>query len=219
MDGNRRYAKSRGLKPWKGHEAGARKIEDVLGWCKNLGIKELTLYTFSVQNFKRSEEEKRHLMDLMRINFKKIMGDSRMKDIKIQIIGRISMFPEDIQDIITKLMNATKDNTVLTLNFAMGYGGREEIVDAARKVAELVKKDIILPEDVTEATLTENMYLQTEPDLIIRTGGDHRTSNFLMWQSSYSEWHFSEKMWPELDFEDFKLIMKDFLKRKRRFGK
>jgi tritrans,polycis-undecaprenyl-diphosphate synthase [geranylgeranyl-diphosphate specific] len=221
MDGNRRYARKRALSPWKGHEFGARKLEQVLEWSRELGIRELTLYTLSIQNFDRPKAEVEYLMNLFRSNFSSIKKDERIAkhQIRINIIGRLSMFPEDIQKMMRDIMEQTRTNDKYILNFAMGYGGREEIVDAAKKISRDVKAGKISPEDITPESFSRYLYLQDEPDLIIRTGGETRTSNFLMWQSSYSEWVFLDKMWPELEKSDIESSIAEYASRKRRFGK
>jgi len=219
MDGNRRYAKEKGMHPWKGHEEGAKRIEDIIGWCKDYRVEELTLYTFSVQNFQRSEDEKNHLMNIIKAHFEKILKDKRIEEIKVRVIGRTWMFPDDVQGIIRKVTEKTKDHSGFTLNFAMGYGGREEIVDSVKRIAGKVKEGELDIDEIDEAAITSNIYLKSEPDLIIRTGGEHRTSNFLVWQSYYSEWMFVDTYWPAFSKEDFIRCMEEFSKRKRRFGK
>lgn len=220
MDGNRRFSKRLMMKPWKGHEWGAKKVGKVLEWCKEYEITELTLYTFSIQNFNRPKEEFDYLMDIFKKNFEKLKSDKRVKDmdIRINVIGRLWMFPKDIQQKLKEVMELTKDNKKYILNFAMAYGGREEVVDAARKVAEQVKEGTLNVEDINEETFSRNLYMSDEPDLIIRTGGENRTSNFLAFQGAYSELIFIEKMWPEFDKEDFVEAIENYMRRDRRFG-
>ena len=224
LDGNRRFAKRLMLKPWKGHEFGAKKVEELFEWCKELGIKEVTLYCFSVQNFSRPKEEFDYLMDLFRKEYRKYSDDKRRDELKrdgvrINFIGRLEMFPDDLQSIMKKLMEETKDGKNYSINFAMGYGGREEVIDAIRKLAKQVKEGKIDVDKINDEVFADNLYTKAEPELIIRTGGEKRTSNFLLWQSHYSEWIFLEKAWPEFQKEDFINCLEEFSQRKRRFGR
>jgi tritrans,polycis-undecaprenyl-diphosphate synthase [geranylgeranyl-diphosphate specific] len=206
MDGNRRFARRVMAKPWKGHEWGTKKLEQVLEWCQEHKIKELTVYTFSIQNFSRPKKEFDYIMKLFLEGFNRLKDDKRLYEnkIRINVIGRLSMFPKNHGEYI--------------INFAMGYGGQEEVVDAARKIAEGIKKGKIDVKDINEATFKDYLYMKDEPELIIRTGGEQRTSNFLAYQGVYSEYIFIEKMWPEFEKEDFMMCLKEYSKRKRRFG-
>ncbi|HLD39661.1 MAG TPA: polyprenyl diphosphate synthase [Candidatus Nanoarchaeia archaeon] len=216
LDGNRRYAAKKLKEPWKGHETGAEKVEQLFDWCRQLEITELTLYIFSLQNFKRDKKEVEYLMDL----FCKFFTDPRIKDkiqtnqIKINFIGRIHLLSEKVQKIIHTLMEETKEYDQFTVNFAMAYGGREEIVDGINKILKENKL-----KKVDEKILSQYLYLQHEPDAIIRTGGERRTSNFLIWQSWYSEWFFLSKLWPEFQKEDLVKVVEEFSQRERRFGR
>jgi undecaprenyl diphosphate synthase len=220
LDGNRRFAKRLMLKPWKGHEWGAEKVEKVLNWCREYGVKELTLYIFSQENFDRPEKEFNYLMDLFRKEFTRLKDDPRLNnEIKINFIGRIWMFPKEIQEIMNHLMEKTKDNKSFILNFAMAYSGRAEIVDATKKIAELIKKGIIDVKDINDEVFSENLYLKSEPDLIIRTS-ESRLSGFLLWQGAYAEIEFlPKKLWPEFTKKDFVKCLEEYSKRERRFGK
>jgi tritrans,polycis-undecaprenyl-diphosphate synthase [geranylgeranyl-diphosphate specific] len=221
MDGNRRFSKRLMLKPWKGHEYGAKKLSNVLDWCKEYNIKQLTLYTFSVQNFNRPKKEFDYLMNIFIENFDKLKDDKRIHEnkIKINIIGRINMFPKEVQDRLNYIMELTKNYNNYIINFAMAYGGQEEIVDAVKKIAEKIKTDKLNVDEIDNNKFAENLYLNNSPDLIIRTGGEKRTSNFLSFQSAYSEWFFVDKMWPEFEKEDFVNIINEYSNRQRRFGK
>jgi len=221
MDGNRRFSKRLMMKPWKGHEWGAKKIKKLMEWCKEFNVRELTLYTFSIQNFNRPKEEFEYLMDLFRKNFDRLKNDNRVEElgIKINVIGRTWMFPKDIQEKIKKVMDKTKKNKKYIINFAMAYGGREEVIDAVKKVAEQVKKGKLDIDDINDETFSRNLYFSDEPDLIIRTGGERRSSNFLPYQSAYSEWIFLDKMWPEFTKQDFKIAIENYMNRERRFGR
>ncbi len=221
MDGNRRLARRLMLKPWKGHEWGAKKVEKIFDWCRELNIHEMTLYTFSVQNFNRPKIEFDQLMRIFKENFKKIKTDRRIEkySIKINFIGRIWMFPQDIQDEMNEIMELTKDNDNYIFNFAMAYGGQEEIIDAAKRIAEQVKEGKLDIDAINKDVFSAALYMPDEPELIIRTGGERRASNFLSFQSAYSEWFYIEKMWPEFEKEDFVEILEKYSRRKRRFGK
>lgn len=221
LDGNRRFAKKLMLKPWKGHEWGAGKVEKLLDWTRELDIKELTLYAFSAQNFNRPKKEFDYLMDIFHDEFERLIKDERlMRDkIRINIIGRIWMFPKKVHMKMNEVMEKTKKNDDYIVNIAMGYGGREEVMDATIKIAKKIKSGELKVEDLNEEVFSKNLYFDSEPDLIIRTGGDKRTSNFLLWQSSYSEWFFLEKTWPEFEKEDLVKVIDEFNSRDRRFGK
>ncbi len=210
------------MKPYKGHEWGAKKVESLLEWCKEFDIKELTLYVFSIENFNRPKKEFDYLMNLFRKEFTRLKDDERIhkNKIKINVIGRTWMFPKDVQDSIKVIMEKTKDYNNYVINFAMAYGGRTEVVDATRKIAKMVKNGKINVEDINEELFSKNLYFKDEPDLIIRTGGEVRTSNFLIWQSIYSEWIFMlDKMWPEFEKEDLAKCIEEYKKRDRRFGR
>ena len=221
LDGNRRFAQKLMLKPWHGHEWGAKKVEKLLEWCNELNIKELTLYAFSIENFNRPKEEFDYLMKIFNKEFSKMVEDPRLQkeQIKIRFIGRISMFPKEIQELMLKLMDITKNHDGYILNFAMAYGGRSEVVDATKKIAELVKNGEIDIDDINEETFSKQLYMSDDVDLVIRTGGEKRTSNFLPYQGAYAEWIYLEKMWPEFEKEDFMSCIEEFKKRKRRFGR
>jgi len=223
LDGNRRFAKRLMMKPWMGHEWGAKKIEFLLEWLKEFEIKELTLYAFSIQNFNRPKEEFDYLMNIFRNEFDRLINEKKdllMKHkIRINFIGRLWMFEKDIEERMKKLMEMTKENNKYIVNIAMAYGGREEIIDAVKKIAEDIKKGKLDVNEINEEIFSKNLFLSSEPDLIIRTGGEKRTSNFLMFQSPYSEWFFLEKTWPEFEKEDLIAVIEEFKKRERRFGR
>ena len=221
LDGNRRFAKRLMLDPRKGHEFGRTKVEQLVDWCVELGIKELTLYTFSIQNFNRPKDEFDYLINLMLDAFNKFYNDPKIEKngIRINVIGRYRMFPPKVVESIEKIMKKTEHNSKFVINFAMAYGGREELTDTMKKIALEISKGKLTPEDIDENVVQKHLYMESEPDLIIRTGGDKRTSNFLMWQASYSEWFFVDKMWPEFTKEDLIGIFKEFEERERRFGK
>ncbi len=221
MDGNRRFSRRLMLKPWKGHEWGAKKVENILDWCREYDIRELTLYTFSIENFNRPKKEFDYLMNLFMKHFEELENDKRIYDNKIRInfIGRYKMFPKGLVQKIESIMEKTKNHDQYVVNFAMAYGGRSEVIDAVKKIAEGVRKGEIDVDAINEEVFEKNLYTNDEPDLIIRTGGDKRTSNFMIWQSAYSEWLFIDKLWPEFEKEDFVKAIVDYSKRERRFGR
>ena len=224
MDGNRRFARKLMMKPWMGHEWGAKKLRSVLEWSKELGIKEITFYAFSIQNFNRPKYEFDYLMDVFCKEFDDLMKDENLAKLKedgvrIDFIGRLSMFSEKVHSRMLKLMELTKENDKYHIHFAMAYGGREEVLDAVCKIAEQVKKGELDVSAINEETFAKNLYLNSDPDLVIRTGGERRTSNFLTWQSTYSELIFLDKHWPELEKEDFIAAIQEYSERDRRFGK
>ena len=224
MDGNRRFAKKLMLKPWMGHEWGAKKVQKILDWCQEIGIEEITLYAFSVQNFNRPKEEFDYLIDVFRKEFDNLMTAEnqeklRAQGLQVAFIGRLWMFAQDIQEKMHKLMEMTKNNTKYRVNFAMAYGGREEVIDAVKKISEQVAAGKLQICQINEQVFATHLYRNSDPELIIRTGGDKRTSNFLIWQSNYSEWFFLEKTWPEFEKEDLVKCVSEFGERERRFGK
>jgi len=221
MDGNRRLAKRLMMKPWKGHEWGAQKVEKLFDWARECNVQELTLYAFSIQNFNRPKEEFDYLMKIFINVMEKLKNDPRMKEYRIRVnfIGRIWKFPPAVKDRMQELMDMTRNHSGFIVNLAMAYGGREEVIDAAARIAEQVKDGKLSVEDINEEVFEKNLYMADRPDLIIRTGGVTRTSNFLAFQSAYSEYLFLDKMWPEFEKEDFVNAIEDYKKRHRRFGR
>tara|TARA_Y100000310_G_C20669747_1_gene809596 strand:- start:394 stop:1104 length:711 start_codon:yes stop_codon:yes gene_type:complete len=221
LDGNRRFAKKLMLKPWKGHEWGAKKIESLFEWAKELKIKELTLYTFSIYNFDRPKKEFDYLMDLFKKEFERIKDDKRIynDEIKINFIGRIWMFPEEVQEKMRNLAEKTKHHNKHIVNFAMAYGGRAEVVDAVKIIAEKAKKSELNIDEINEKVFADHLYMNNDVDLIIRTSGEQRTSDFLPWQGNNAEWIFVQKTWPEFEKSDFLECIEEYKRRDRRMGK
>lgn len=219
MDGNRRYAKKRGQPSHFGHKAGAKTLENVLEWCDEKNISTITLFTFSVQNFNRSQEEKTKLFDLFENYFSKWKKSDKRKGKNIKFLGRLHLFPQKIQDLCQDIQSENKEENTKTIQFCFGYGGREEIVDASKALAKDVQEGKVLLENINEDTLSNYVYSSLKPDIIIRTGGDMRTSNFLLWQSAYSEWFFIDTLWPAFSKEEFEAILNTFQNREQRFGK
>jgi tritrans,polycis-undecaprenyl-diphosphate synthase [geranylgeranyl-diphosphate specific] len=221
LDGNRRFSKKLMLKPWMGHEWGAKKIWKLFEWTKEIGIKEVTLYAFSVENFNRPKEEFDYLMGVFDKEFGNLLNDDILHKNKIRInfIGRIWMFPKQVHEEMKKLMDMTKDYDNYIVNFAMAYGGRAEIIDATKKIAEKIKKGELNVDEINEEVFGKELYMESEPDLIIRTSGEQRISGFLLWQGSYAEFYFCPKLWPEFEKEDLLKAIEDYNSRSRRFGK
>jgi len=221
LDGNRRFAKRLMLKPWKGHEWGAKKVKSLLGWCKEFNIKELTLYAFSIYNFDRPKKEFDYLMNLFKNEFDDMKDDKRIFEdkIRINIIGRIWMFPKEVQKRMREIMEKTKDHSDYIVNFAMAYGGRAEVIDATKKIAEKVKNGELNIDEINDEVFGESLYMNNNVDLIIRTSGEIRTSDFLPMQGSNAEWIFLEKYWPEFEKEDFENCLKEYSNRQRRLGR
>ncbi|MEW6441110.1 MAG: polyprenyl diphosphate synthase [bacterium] len=225
LDGNRRWAQEKGLDPWKGHEQGARKIEDFLNWCSDMEeIRSVTLYTFSTENFKRSEREVAEIFRLLKEYLTSLMKDERVhkNEIRIKMLGRIHLLPQELQDLIGQLEEKTRHYKKHFFNFAIAYGGRTEIVDAVRRLAEDVKKDKLSLEGISENIIENYLYTahlpNCSPDLIIRTSGEIRLSNFLTWQGAYSELCFLDVFWPAFRKLDFLRALRTYQKRQRRFG-
>jgi undecaprenyl diphosphate synthase len=214
IDGNRRFAVDKGMNKLKGHYYGAKKIDEFLDWCYELDINEVSLYVLSTENLKRTKEELTALFKIFKEFFNKYKKDKRIKErgIKIRFIGDLSLVPEDISKLAKELEELTKDNNKKIINFCFSYGGRLELLTCFNKLKNN-------KEEITEENITKNLWLTSEPQIIIRTGDAIRTSNFLPWQSVYSEWFFLKKMWPEFAKEDLKNIIEEFAKRKRNFGK
>jgi tritrans,polycis-undecaprenyl-diphosphate synthase [geranylgeranyl-diphosphate specific] len=221
LDGNRRFAKRLMLKPWMGHEWGAKKVEKIFDWLKEIGVKEATLYAFSVENFNRPKLELDYLMKVFDDEFGRLLNNKRIhkEKLRVNFIGRIWMFPKNIYDKMQKLMEITKNYNDYVMNFAMAYGGRAEIIDATKKIAEMVKEGKLNVDEINEEVFKKELYMESEPDLIIRTSGEQRTSGFLLWQGSYAELYFCPKLWPEFEKEDLLKAIEDYNSRERRFGK
>jgi tritrans,polycis-undecaprenyl-diphosphate synthase [geranylgeranyl-diphosphate specific] len=221
LDGNRRFAKRLMMKPWMGHEWGAKKVEKLIEWNVKYKIKELTLYALSVQNFfSRPQNELNYLFNLFEKELKNLMNDEKISKHKIRInfIGRLNLFDNKLQELMKKIMEKTKKNNNLTINFAVAYGGREEVIDAVKKISQQIKKGELDINKINEESFKDFLYLKDAPDLIIRTGGEKRTSNFLNYQADYSEWIFLDIMWPEFEKKDFVKCLNEYSSRKRRFG-
>ena len=225
LDGNRRWALKHSLNPWMGHRQGAEKVEELLDWCLEIGVKSVTLYAFSTENFRRSPKEVEEIMKIAEEKLRKILTDKRIHEnnVKVKIIGRKSLLPKSLRKLADEVEESTKNYNKHFLNIALAYGGRAEIVDAARKIAERVEKGEIGSKQIDEELFEKFLYTahlpKQDPDLIIRTSGEERLSGFLLWQSAYSELCFLDIYWPEFRKIDLLRAIRTFQKRKRRFGK
>jgi undecaprenyl diphosphate synthase len=217
MDGNGRWAKSRKLPRIFGHRHGVRKVRQVCDYCIKYGVKYLTLYAFSTENWKRPVTEINGLMKIFREFLNKQAKDLIDKGIRLTVSGRYNKFPEDIVNHIDELIKVSEKNDILVLNVALNYGGRTEILDSIQKILSNPDNDI---SDITEDKIAENLYnpFIPDPDLIIRTSGEKRISNFLIWQAAYSELYFTDVLWPDFSEEEFMLAVEDFNNRDRRYG-
>jgi len=217
MDGNRRWAKEKNLSLLKGHEAGAETFKKIAQKCLDLGVKHLTVYAFSTENWNRSKEEVSYLMSLLESwlkKQKKFVNDNR---IRFNSIGQIEKLPENLRKTVREIMDNTKNNAKGVLNLALSYGGRQEILEAVKKIVAAK----ISPEKINEEVFDSHLYTagQPDPDLLIRTSGEQRLSGFLPWQSVYSELYFSQKYWPDFSEADLEEAIEEYQRRKRRFGK
>ncbi len=220
MDGNRRWAKARGLTTKDGHKAGADALENISKFCNEIGIKYLTVYAFSTENWKRSKEEVSALMAILRVYVNSFLREKDKQNIKINLFGDISRLSKGLQNSINKAIEITKNNTGLTLNIAFNYGGRAELIMAMKNIAREVKENKIDIDDINEEVISNHLYTagQPDPDLLIRTSRELRTSNFLPWQLIYTEFYFPEKHWPDFGKEDLLESIRAYQKRNRRFG-
>ncbi len=218
LDGNRRFSKKSSINPLKGHDVGYENVKNLMKWCKEFGVKQLTLFAFSLENFKRKKEEVDYLMGLFVKAFNSL-AEENVNELKINFIGCLEMFPENVRTAMDKLMAQTKNNIPFVVNFAMGYGGRAEIIGATKAISKDFKEGKIKADDITEESFKRYLYIESEPDLIIRTS-ESRLSGFLTYQGVYAELIFlPDKLWPEFSKGDFISCLEEYSNRKRRFGK
>lgn len=220
MDGNGRWAKKHHLPRAAGHRAGANTLRSVTRYCNKIGISYLTVYAFSTENWKRSKEEVDALMELLTEYLKNAEELIGGENARIRVIGDTSALSPTLQELIAKVENDNKDHTGMTVNIALNYGGREEIVSAAKQFAADVQKGIKNPADLTPQEFGSYLYTadSPDPDLIIRTSGEMRLSNFLLWQSAYSEFWFTKTLWPDFGKKEILAAILNYQKRNRRFG-
>lgn len=220
MDGNGRWAKKRGLPRSVGHTYGAKTFKNITRYISKCGVKYLTLYAFSTENWKRPFEEVNALMKIFRQYLIDSLTDFREDDIKVNFIGDRSAFAEDIIKLINETEDVAKDRKGMQLNIAMNYGGRDELIHAVRSIVSDVAEGRLQSEEIGEQAISDRLYTsgQPDPDLIIRTGGEHRLSNFMLFQAAYSEFYSTDTLWPDFKPEDFDEAVKVFNQRNRRFG-
>lgn len=223
MDGNGRWAKERDLPRFKGHIEGAKNFRVIGEYAADLGIKCITFYAFSTENWKRPPEEVSAIMNLFREYLQEAdarKAENEAKGIQMNFIGDRSNIPFDVLALMKKIEKGTRDKNKIMLNIAINYGGRQEIIQSVQKIAEQVKKGNIKPKDIDEEMISSGLYTAglPEPDLIIRPSGEYRLSNFLVWQSVYSEFWYSNVLWPDFSKGDLNSALRDFEKRSRRFG-
>ena len=220
MDGNRRWAREKGLDPKLGHKAGAETLEKIASYANKIGLKYMTVYAFSTENWKRTKEEVGALMILLRNYLDKFLNRESLRNIRIRVLGDIEGLDGGLRDSINKIVDKSKHNTGLTLNIAFNYGGRAEIVRATKIISEKIKNDEIKLENINEQLVSDTLYTNGEPDpdLLIRPGGELRISNFLLWQLAYTEFLFIDKYWPDFSEEDLLNAIEIFEKRNRKFG-
>jgi len=220
MDGNGRWAKKQGLLRVQGHEVGVQRVEEIIKAAQEKGIRYLTLYAFSKENWRRPKEEVEFLMGLLSSYMDKKIETLIKNNCVFNVIGEIEDLAGGLQKKLTQAMNASRKNTGLVVNFALSYSSRREIVRACRKIADEVARGAVKPSEITEETLSGNLYTagMPDPELLIRTSGEMRISNFLLWQISYAELYVTPKFWPEFTRDEFEKALEDYKGRERRFG-
>ncbi len=220
MDGNGRWAKKKMLPRVMGHKMGADALDRMLNAAGGLGVEHITVYAFSTENWKRAEEEVKGIMGILREYINKYFREYAQSNFRVDSVGDLSRLAPDLQEDIRKLKEVSKDRTGIHLTIAMNYGGRDEIKRAVQKIAQRVKDGEIQPEDITEEMISQNLdsYPTPDPELVIRTSGELRTSNFLLWQSAYAEYYITDKLWPDFTVDDLIDAIKCYQTRDRRFG-
>ena len=221
MDGNGRWAKQKGILRAKGHEEGGRSVQRALDLCLEHGVKWLTLYAFSTENWGRSKLEVSALMHLLDKYLKERTPEMMEKNVRLHAIGELHMLPENCRKQLQASMVATKDNDGLNLVLALSYGSRQEITAAVRNLAEQVQNGTLAPQDITPEMISGNLYTagMPDPDLLIRTSGEMRISNYLLWQISYAELYVTDVLWPDFGREEFEAALAEYARRERRYGK
>lgn len=220
MDGNGRWAKKRGLPRKAGHTEGARTFRKITRYCSEVGIKYLTVYAFSTENWKRPEDEVGALMKLFKSYLEEAIRDFKDDDIVVHFIGDKSGFSPELRELMDENEECSKDREGMVLNIAMNYGSRDEIVRAVKNISAAVKNGKISEDDITEQLISDNLYTagQPDPDLIIRPSGEYRISNFMLWQSAYTEFVIMNKLWPDFQKSDLDEALKIYSQRNRRYG-
>ena len=220
LDGNGRWAKKRGMPRNFGHLQGAKNVEQICSDAYDLGVKYLTVYTFSTENWKRSVEEVNGIMNILRQYLNSFKTHVKREKLTVRVIGDRSRLDDDINELIDELWEMSKDHKGLTLTLALNYGGRDEITRAVRKLADQVKEGALLPEQIDEAAISRELdtYYMPDPDLLIRTSGELRLSNYLLWQLAYTEFYFTDVLWPDFDKKELEKAIEYYNGRDRRYG-
>lgn len=220
MDGNGRWAKKRNLPRIKGHYEGMQTVKKITKYASNLGIKYLTLYAFSTENWSRPKQEVNYLMDLPEKMFSSFMPELMENNVQVLVIGDVEGLPENTRDAVNNAIKETKNNTGLKLIFALNYGSKQEIIQGIKNIAQKYADGNVTLDEITEEMVSENLYTNNfpDPDLLIRTSGEQRISNFLLWQIAYSEFIFTDISWPDFDEEQFYSSLLEYQNRDRRFG-
>ena len=220
MDGNRRWAKAKGVPISYGHREGAKTLEKIVRYANKIGLENITVFAFSTENWKRTEDEVKSLMMLLQNYLEDYAKRADTENIKVKILGDISALSNGMQKSIQNCMERTKNNTGVTFSIALNYGGRDELIKATKKIASQVKNNEIQIEDITEELISNSLYTkgEPEPDLIVRTSGEKRLSGFLTWQSVYAEILFIDKNWPDFEEKDLDEAIIEYQKRTRKFG-
>ncbi|MFO5528881.1 MAG: isoprenyl transferase [Cuspidothrix sp.] len=221
MDGNGRWAKRQGLPRIMGHKAGVDALKNLLRCCKDWGIKALTAYAFSTENWKRPQEEVEFLMSLFQRVLRQELREMVEENVQIQFVGNLQALPKGLQEEISRSMTETKNNQSIKFTVATNYGGRQEILQACRAIAQKVKEGLLQPDDISEEVFEAHLYTAgvADPDLLIRTSGEMRLSNFLLWQMAYGEIYITDTLWPDFDRHEFHRALSTYQQRERRFGK
>jgi undecaprenyl diphosphate synthase len=221
MDGNGRWAKQKGMLRALGHEKGTKSVRKTVEACAKLGIQNLTLYAFSTENWNRPKLEVDTLMKLLVSSLKKEIKTLQTNNIKLNAIGNLTNLPDSVQKELQEVIDKTVENSRMTLTLALSYGAREELIQAVKKISNKVKNNIIYEETIDESIINQHLYTHNLPDvdLLIRTSGEHRISNFLLWQIAYAEFYFTEVLWPDFSENDLYEAIISYQKRERRFGK
>lgn len=223
MDGNGRWAQSRGYPRFYGHLRGSNRVKEIVRAARRMGIPALTLYAFSTENWKRPEEELGVLWKTLQKYVQRQLGEMKKNGIRLHVIGEVERLPQDVQSVLKNAMEVLKDGRDMILTFALSYGGRSEIVSAARHLASACAEGRLAPDRITELEFEKYLYTQplgkySDVDFLIRTSGEKRLSNYLLWQCSYAEFEFPEVYWPDYSVEEFRKSLENFKNRKRRFG-
>ncbi len=220
MDGNGRWAKRRSINRVRGHQQGADKVREIVRTNRELGIPWLTLYAFSEENWKRPRKEVGALMKLLKRFLKGELEEMQQNGIRLQSIGRIQKLPKDTRDVLLDVINQTAANKDMVLTLALSYGGRQEILDATRKIAGNLERGRIRADEISEQMISDSLYSKgmPDPELLIRTSGEYRVSNFLLWQIAYTEIYITQTLWPDFGKDEYLEALQDFQRRERRFG-